>query len=178
MKWGDTQNLLSVIIGLNIAYYAFRELRTPHLNRMLEGISDLRSEASEYVALKPESDEAKVILAELSFLHHEAKSYVSLSSSYSFQKVVVAFPSLFVAVMTVILLIHSTVVYETAISPWELTPIVLIGFAPVVFQFWISFASLKAAKHRFRPKYSELLDRFSRLPGARQRRLEDFHFPM
>jgi len=41
MKWGETQNLLSVIIGLNIAYYAFRELRSPHLNTVRENLSNL-----------------------------------------------------------------------------------------------------------------------------------------
>lgn len=177
MKWGDTQNLLSIIIGLNLAYYAFRELRLPHLNRMLEGFSDLRTEVGEYSALKPDDDEAKTILAELRFLHYEAKSYVSLISSYSAQKVIVAFPSLAVAAIAVLLLIHSTFAYEKPVSPWEL-PIIVLGFAPVVFQFWLSFKSLQAAKHRFRPKYSELLDRFCRLPGTRQRRLEDFLFPM
>jgi hypothetical protein len=42
MKWGDTQNLLSVIIGLNVAYYAFKEMREPHLNRLLNDIQTLK----------------------------------------------------------------------------------------------------------------------------------------
>ena len=31
--WGDTQNLLSVIIGLNIAFYVYKEIRTGATSR-------------------------------------------------------------------------------------------------------------------------------------------------
>jgi hypothetical protein len=41
MKWGETQNLFSVIIGLNLAYYAFRELRNPYLTSLKAKVEDL-----------------------------------------------------------------------------------------------------------------------------------------
>jgi hypothetical protein len=44
MKWGETQNLLSVIIGLNIAYYAFKELRAPHLTDLKRRAEELESD--------------------------------------------------------------------------------------------------------------------------------------
>ena len=39
MKWGDTQTLLSVVIGLNLAFYAFKEIRGPHVDRLRENLA-------------------------------------------------------------------------------------------------------------------------------------------
>ena len=41
MEWGHTQNLLSVIVGLNIAYYSFKEIRAPELARFVASVDDL-----------------------------------------------------------------------------------------------------------------------------------------
>jgi len=41
MEWGHTQNLLSVIVGLNIAYYSFKEIRAPELARFVASVDNL-----------------------------------------------------------------------------------------------------------------------------------------
>lgn len=38
MKLGDFQSMLQLTVGLNIAYFTFREIRTPVLNRLAEKI--------------------------------------------------------------------------------------------------------------------------------------------
>src|ERR1700730_5873164 len=44
MEWGHTQNLLSVIVGLNIAYYSFKEIRAPELARFVASVDDLTAD--------------------------------------------------------------------------------------------------------------------------------------
>jgi hypothetical protein len=45
MKWGDTQNLLSVIIGLNIAFYVYKEIRLPRLMKVKDDAATLKKAA-------------------------------------------------------------------------------------------------------------------------------------
>ena len=47
MKFGDCQNLISVIIGLNVAYTAFRELRIPYITAFKADVDGLVSDTHE-----------------------------------------------------------------------------------------------------------------------------------
>ena len=42
VKWGGLQSVLQVMVGLNLAYYSFREMRTPHLRTIREDIDELQ----------------------------------------------------------------------------------------------------------------------------------------
>jgi len=34
VKWGELQSILQIIVGLNLAYYSFREMRAPYLRKL------------------------------------------------------------------------------------------------------------------------------------------------
>jgi hypothetical protein len=166
MKLGEAQNLFSVIIGLNIAYYAFRDLRDPHIQKFTTEVDRLKAEIHETAQEKYESeyDSEDVSFAhqldgEASQLQQELRRYVRGISSLYFENLL-GVPSLAIAVAFVVTLIISTIKYEQELPISMLLFFVVLGFLPVVLQIALNFGLLWMIKRKFGKRYSTLLDRY------------------
>ena len=164
MDWGETQNLLSVIIGLNIAYTAFNELRTPHLTRLSDQVTKLRSDIrTRYDELEDEKD-----WAELSETHAKLSNYkattalnalgiavsetdirlaqlVSGTSSRNFEQLF-GIPAVLIAIAGIAVLIHSTLNFKDQLDHRVFWAIVIVGFVPVAAMLLANFLILWKAR--------------------------------
>src|SRR5262245_38527850 len=118
MKWGETQNLLSVIIGLNIAYYAFKEIRAPHLKAFVERVDELYEDyekvqddirlASEHI---PEHAKLQLALTKIlyPFLNYrmDVRMFLFGTTTRRFENLL-GIPAMIVAIVGTLLLIIST----------------------------------------------------------------------
>jgi hypothetical protein len=163
MKWGDTQNLLSVIIGLNIAYYAFKEIRAPHINTFVERVRELYDDytkvgddirlASDHI---PEHatfqlELTKILLPILQY-KMDVDMFLYDTTSRRFENLF-GIPAMIVAVVGTLLLIISTVKFDDPLSLWAFYLIVLIGFAPIVVMLILNYGLLWHMKTKFGPDY-------------------------
>ncbi len=165
MKWGETQNLLSVIIGLNVAYYAFKEMRAPHLATLKRNVDELSDNYSgriddllAVITKIPKGGELFSAVMKVWMEVMELRSGVSVlvvgTSARRFENLI-GLPAMFVAMATTILLVVSTVKYEELISPWLFYPITVVGFLPVVTAVLINYAILWFAAAEYEKKYHQ-----------------------
>lgn len=165
MKWGETQNLLSVIIGLNVAYYAFKEMRTPHLTTLKRNVDQLCDDATKRmddlrIAADKIPNSNKLLRALVKAwlpmldLQGEVTKLVVGTSSRKFENLL-GIPAMFVASIATVLLIVSTVKFEDGLSSWLFWPIVVVGFAPIVGFIVVNYAILWVAEATYEAKYHE-----------------------
>jgi hypothetical protein len=162
MKWGETQNLLSVIIGLNIAYYAFKEIRTPHLTALQRRINDLekhvhnRPDDLGLAGSKiPDGHKLRLALLEAWDPIIDLQAEVNrLASSRKFENLL-GMPAMLVGALGIILLIISTVKYEDALSTWLFYLLTAIGLTPVIGFIFVNYASLWMVIGSYEAKYHE-----------------------
>lgn len=166
MKWGETQNLLSVIIGLNIAYYAFKEMREPHLEKIYSQIDklgqDITKQTDDVSLARRKIPNSQVIWNALFALKEEwlklrllANGIVIGASSRKFENMI-GIPAMIVAVATTILLVISTAKFDDSFSLWFFYPLVVIGFAPVVSAVAANYLILWAADQQLQTEYDRL----------------------
>jgi hypothetical protein len=161
MKWGDTQTLVSVIIGLNLAYYAFKEIRGPHADRLREnldkiGVQSLKS-LSEARALRErisssERTEVASLFSEFrelntlaTMLSRRAHNVIDSASSISVERRL-GFPAMLVAIAAILLLIVSTFRYDALISDLIVYAMIAVGFLPIIGAIAINYAVLARIK--------------------------------
>ncbi|SRR6266436_7220143 len=138
-------SLLSVIIGLNLAYYAFREIRGPHVDRLrenldktgvqaLNSISEARilresiriSERTEVTSLFFEFVKLHKLATELS---RSANNIIGNASSIAVERRL-GLPAMLVAIAAILLLIVSTFRYDARISDFMVYAMIVVGFLP------------------------------------------------
>jgi hypothetical protein len=175
MKWGETQNLFSVIIGLNLAYYAFRELRNPYLTSLKPKVEDLDEKitkletdlSSEREWNTPSkvpdtygiSKELWTLQQDLFETKRGLAGFYAVTSGRRFDNLF-GIPAITVGVLATVVLIVSTAKYEDMISPYIFYPFVFVGFVPVVALLLINYLSVMAAAHVFERKYHLYHNRF------------------
>lgn len=155
MKWGETQNVLSVIIGLNIAYYAFKEIRMPQLTALQRSVDHVAFDISRRMdQLRPAIDSDR----ELRALYWKAlfaswrvsvvKMTVSRIVSGSYQKLDdrLSLSAMIVGLATALLLIASTVKFEDALPLWLFYSIVVVGFFPPLGLIALNYAILRRTR--------------------------------
>jgi len=164
MKWGDTQNLLSVIIGLNIAYYAFKEMRTPHLSNLNERVRELNSDVGTKIseissAIIPNSNEFLKAVVDLHLrtmdLQGKTTGLVVGTSSRRFENKL-GLPAMIVATLGTVLLVVSTVLYNDDLPAWLFWLVVVVGFTPVVLMILLNYLILWHAETTIGKEYHEL----------------------
>jgi hypothetical protein len=168
MEWGHSQNLISVIIGLNIAYFSFKEIRSPQLFRFLKLIEELITDAKQSLddvnALNDWahiSNEESKLNANQSLLHtltdirlraEMLKLQVSLEIEHGANVAWERFFSMcamLIAVLATIFLVMSTIKFNTGISPILFSTITIFGFAPVVALIALNFTILYQVQKKF-----------------------------
>lgn len=184
MKWGETQNLISVIIGLNVAYYAFKDIRTPRLTSFGRDVTDLKEYI--YKDMKdlqgerkwamfageqskiPDSIQKETVLNDLwtkvMFLDIDVSAYVRASTSHSLETKF-GLPAIAAAVLATMALTYSTIAYEELISSAIFWTIVLAGFAPTAILLALNYLLVWGIKSRgFQARYDDI---FKRHTGTR-----------
>lgn len=165
MKWGDTQNLLSVIIGLNIAYYAFKEMRAPHLNALkdrvdaLEEDLRLREEDLRIAGHRiPHSAKLQLDLVKLwspiSDLKLDVHLLLHATSGRKFENVL-GVPAIIIGCLGILLLVISTVKFDDELSQWLFYTIAFIGLAPVALLILLNYTLLWFADRKYGDKCHE-----------------------
>jgi hypothetical protein len=181
MQWGNTQNLLSVIIGVNLAYSAFKELRAPYLDTLQRQFSLLEAEvARRTIQMNFEHDlpsHASFLLLwrQIMSTESELKAYGWQISSYNVERFA-GIPSLLVSLVGTCLLIYSSLWYEKALTAGWFWSIVIVGVAPIALHIARHFWIIHFLRSRYEPKLKEYRDRLAdllktymeRLPPDRQ----------
>jgi hypothetical protein len=165
MRWGDTQNLLSVIIGLNIAYSAFKELRAPYLTELTREIEQLNEDILNKIQKPPPEIDIKALtslLIDASGLGAELKVYAWSMASRRMDNMF-GLPSMVVAIVGIALLIFSTIMFDERLSPWLFWMIVGLGFLPVIIHILLNYALVIAMQDRFGKAHAEMQQRYSDL---------------
>ncbi len=165
MKWGETQNILSVIIGLNVAYYAFKEMRMPHLSSLQRRIDKLYEDVSRRM------DDVRIashVIPKWTDIHREllniwqpvmdlrgnVNMIIELTSTRKFENLL-GVPAMIVAVLATLLLIFSTVKFEDQLSLWLFYPAVLIGFAPPLAFMAMNLFIVWGAESKYGAEYTK-----------------------
>jgi hypothetical protein len=137
MKWGEAQNLLTVIIGLNVGLYALKELRMPrllYLRHRANTLMELADNLLDQAQLRAPPD----LKEDIESFHRRAVTITSTAQpmvehysqpweSWAFGKL-----AAFAGTAATILLIVSTLIYEKQLPLWLFLLITTIGFLPIV----------------------------------------------
>jgi hypothetical protein len=181
MHWGDTQNLLSVIIGLNLAYTAFKELRAPYLDTFQRLLSGLEAQVHQRTTQMdfehdPRSKAGFLLLWKAVMdTQTELLGYSWHISSYKSERFV-GITSLLAALFGTCLLIYSSLRYNADLAYGWFWLIVILGFLPIALHIARHFWITHFLRSRYEPKLKEYRDRLAeliktyteRLPPERQ----------
>jgi hypothetical protein len=176
MRWGDTQTLLSVIIGLNLGYYAFKEIRGPHVDRLQENLDKIgvqvRSSMSEARILRErigvsEGTEVTSLFFEFvklnvlaTALRSSANNIIRKASSIARERRL-GFSAMLVAIAALLLLIVSTFRYDAGVSHFIVYATIVVGFIPIIVAIAMNYMIL-ARISTYENKLSEIADRLIR----------------
>lgn len=174
MKWGDTQNLLSLIAGLNLAYYAFKEIRAPHLEGLARDTEKLTKDLGERLDDLGKISDWELLTRKRSPMPHhklqkallplwlramdlngEVTKLVRVTNSRAFDTRF-GLPAMLIGIAATVALIISTVLYEQTLPLWLFWTIVVTGFAPVVFIIILNYLVVFSAFSKFGKEYHEL----------------------
>lgn len=175
MKWGDTQNLISVITGLNLAYYAFREMRAPHLTRFEREVDQLQRDVYETMSDLHKVDDwahargvkspipnigqlhgrLMAVWSEAMKLNTDVSSFVYGTTTQRFENKL-GFHALLVGATGVLFLIVSALKYDDRIYWYAFWPIALAGLAPIVAVVGLNYLLQLSLKNRFESRYHKL----------------------
>ena len=175
MKWGDIQSLLGVIIGLNVAYSAFRELRAPYIRALKVAVDDLEARvskqmddvASERDYNKPSkvpntygiSEELLKIQQEVFELRSDVTVFDSVTSGRRFDYFL-GLPAMVVGLLGIVFLIISTINFEKPLSLLIFCIITIIGLLPVGLLISSNYFLVWLAARQFEVKYHTLHKRY------------------
>jgi hypothetical protein len=175
MKWGDIQSLLGVIIGLNIAYSAFRELRAPYVSALKVKTQELDTRvakqtddvASEREYNKPSkvpntyeiSQELLKIQQEVFKLRDEVTVFYAVTSGRRFDYLF-GLPAMIVGLLGVVFLIISTIKFEQPLSLLIFWMIAIIGLLPIGVLIGSNYLLVWLVVRQFEVKYSALHKRY------------------
>jgi hypothetical protein len=160
MKWGDAQNLLSVIIGLNIAYYAFKELRQPYLLQLSKNVEDLDADLWKTIhRTDPITPQLNTQLMDLIEPIMEVKLNTRRlfygTTSRRFDDIL-GIPAMCIAALALLLLVESTIYFDRSVPGWLFSLIVGIGLAPVILIIAQNYAILSLFEARIQKRYDIL----------------------
>jgi hypothetical protein len=166
MKWGAAQNLFSILIGLNVAYYAFKEIRNPYLTELMRRTEEIYSDfQSRWNDLSlPDLDfpdkqtlRSALITAWVPIVeyHAEVRAFAAGIASSRREKSL-GLVAIFVSGCATLLLIISCVKYEDSLPAWIFYPSLMIGFAPVIMFILNNYLILWAARRKFEARYDEI----------------------
>ena len=158
MKWGEIQNLLSMLIGLNIAYYSFKEIRAPEVTRFQQNVehlsrdiknalADIRaidefSLASSDLTSLPYSSDLTNKLLDLTIKMLDVQPYQVLSVRAQVLEINLGRAAMIAGVIGLGLLIASTANYGHGVSASFVYFITALGLAPVGGLIVINYAAL------------------------------------
>jgi hypothetical protein len=134
MKYGDMQNLLSVIIGLNLGFYAFRQIRMPMLTGIASSADALKTKlVSTQQTAQPCSAALRNSLQEFSDRVKLIDSWAQdMVRDIGGEDLVFGPVCVLVAVFATIMLIVSTVKFNDPIASRTFWTITIVGFVPVL----------------------------------------------
>lgn len=180
VKWGDLQSVFQIIVGLNLAYYAFSELRNPSIGRLRKNLEQLEASIDRGVEMieaeRKVNKPSKVPdgFKNISELHRLSLDLIEFRSQISLLEIMLdsapierflGLPALIIGVSGIIMLIISAFKYTSLIPDEILVLSLIIGFLPplvyVLFNGWIIWVYARDLE----PKFSVLQDRyFSAMP--------------
>lgn len=158
IQWGETQNLLSVIIGLNLAYTAIKELRISDLTRV-KGWVDTGCSGWRQTYLK-DTPEGKTVLDEYDRLRRTINGALRAISRAEarFDR-----PAVFAALLSIICLILSTVYFREPMATALFCAIVLVGFFPVAGLLYTTYFRVISQYRHFSAEFDRLERECSRV---------------
>jgi len=148
MKWGDTQALLSVTIGLNLAYFTFREIRGPQVDSLRENIDKFQvraqnsmSESRILMERLPTSERKGLSSLFFEFLklhtlalvlRRNVETIVGDYASLIRVERLLGVPAIVVAGAAIVLLMMSTFRFDDMIPSFIVYAMIGVGFLPII----------------------------------------------
>lgn len=141
MKYGEIQNLLSVIIGINLAFYAIRELRMPTMSSIRWDADALEKSFADTIAkAEPCSAELKREVRDFNLWikRRDIRDLAQNTEMLLFGPVCTV-----VAALAVVLLVVSSLEYNENLPRWLFWTAMAMGFAPVAGPVACNFAATR-----------------------------------
>jgi hypothetical protein len=172
VTWSSLQSMLQVIAGLNIAYYAFKEIRMPIVSRLLSDINGLKDQLDRDRSNDELSDlpghrvsatlenrrHTETLLLKIKALQLDIEVSTFMRGRYFDVERLLTLPSLFIGVCAIGLLVSSVFTYDDKLPlAWAIV-IIAIGLAPAAAYLVINFLILSEVQ-RYRSQLTDLVIR-------------------
>jgi hypothetical protein len=134
MTWGNFQSVLQILLGLNIAFYAFKEIRTAKINRIHSDANWLRyvtEELQERVinqGIDVLRDKAKSLRGEVIAFRNELEIFESPRNER--REDYFSNAALIFAILAYILLVLSSYLYGSGLNEWLALLISIVFLIP------------------------------------------------
>jgi len=166
MTWGDFQSILQILLGLNIAFYAFKEIRTAKVNQIhadanwlrqvIEDLHDkVANQGSDALKDKANSLRGEVISFRNGLESFESPRGEQFENRWSFVAIIVA-------IFAYVLLVISSYLYNSTLNGWAALIISIGGIIPIGKFLYYNLQSVKLVNGR-RQEFNKLASKWADL---------------
>lgn len=173
MKWGDAQAVVQLIVGANLAYYAFKDMRMGHTAEYLKSVEELSAamrKGDENIELiknyrkKNRNDfsglhdvRMKISKLDMRLMNLRGESFPTIKV-YGGREIsrIFEIPAIIVSVFGFSALVISSILYNKQIARWVFDLIVFFGSLPILANILAAYLLSRVVRNKWGKEYREI----------------------